>query len=77
MDEIILENGVPLLVVPGGTMIIHNTMTSNDPLYVSSHGDVKKKWLEVEQDDYVKFASGLYLLQKSSGQVILPAVVVV
>lgn len=77
MNEITLETGVPLLIVPGGTMTVHNTMTSKDPLFVSSHGDVNKKWLEVEQDDYVKFAFDLYLLQKSNGQVILPAILTV
>ncbi len=56
----------------GATYTAYNNMTSDDPLMVSSHGDVAKKWLRVEQNDYVKFANPLYFLQNSNGQVVLP-----
>jgi len=73
MDEIILDTGIPFLVDPAGaTYTAYNSMLGDDPLYVSSHGDVTKKWLRVEQGDYVKFATALNFLQNSNGQVILP-----
>ncbi len=73
MDEIILESRIPLLVDPAGsTYTAYNNMLGNDPLFVSSHGDIEKKWLRVEQGDYVKFASSIFMLQNTSGQVILP-----
>ncbi len=73
MDEIILDTGVPLMVDPAGiTYTAYNSMFGDNPLFVSSHGDVDKKWLKVEQGDYVKFANPLWFLQNSNGQVILP-----
>lgn len=73
MDEVVLASREPTLVSPTKVTVIHNTMTSDDPLLVSSHGDKSKKWLEVAADDYVKFSSDLYFLQNTPGQVVLPA----
>ena len=73
MDEAILETGVPLEVDPAGaTFTIYNSMGADDPLFVSTHGDVNKKWLKVEGGDYVKFANITWLLQNTSGQRIFP-----
>ncbi len=73
MDEIVLETGIPKLVDPGGKICnIYNSMLGDDALFVSSHGDKDKKWLRVEQGDYLKFSSMVYIMQDSNGQVILP-----
>lgn len=72
MDELTLDKGIPLLVTPTTVTTVHNTMTSDDPLLVSSHGDVEKKWLEVFADGYVKFETPLYFLQTTGGQIVLP-----
>ncbi len=73
MDELVLETGVPKLVDPGGdTYNIYNSMRGDDALFVSSHGDKDKKWLRVEQGDYLKFSSIVYIMQNSNGQVVLP-----
>ena len=73
MDEIILDTGVPLMVDPAGvTSTLYNHMGADDPLFVSTHGDVNKKWLKVEGGDYVKFANITWLLQNTSGQRIFP-----
>lgn len=73
MDEIILVANTPTQVVPTTTTTLYNPMLGDDDLMVSSHGDIDKKWLKVEQGDYVKFATPIWLLQTSNGQVILPA----
>lgn len=73
MDEITIQSYEPLLVTPTTTTVVHNTMTSDDPLLVSSHGDKSKKWLEVMSDDYVKFDTPLYFMQTTQGQIVLPA----
>ena len=73
MDEAILETGIPLVIDPAGsTFTIYNSMGADDPLFVSTHGDVLKKWLRVEGGDYVKFANPTFLLQNTSGQRIFP-----
>ena len=72
MDEIILESGIPLEVVPATTTTIYNNMTADDPLLVSSHGDVTKKWLEVAYGDYLKFVSNVWLLHNNPGERTLP-----
>ena len=73
MDEIIIDTGVPLEVDTGGsTYVVYNSMFGDDALMVSSHGDVNKRWLKVEQGNYVKFATPLWFMQDSNGQVALP-----
>ncbi len=76
MEEIILEKGIPLAVDPLGiTSTVQNKMTTtDDPLYVSNHGDVDKKWIEVPAGDYVKYATPVFFLQKSWNQLVLPVV---
>ena len=73
MDEIVLETGIPLQVFPNVTTVAYNYMLGDDDLMVSSHGDVKRKWIKVEQGDYIKFNTPLFFLQRSNGQVRLPA----
>ena len=74
MDEIVLENGIPLEVDPAGvTTTVYNYMEGDDKLYVSSHGDTNKKWLRVEGGDYLKFATIVWLMQISNGQKVFPA----
>ena len=73
MDEVVLASREPTLVSPTKVTVIHNTMTSDDPLLVSSHGDLNKKWMEVLSDNYLKFNTDIYLLQSTRGQVVLPA----
>lgn len=73
MDEIYLEAGVPLLVTPTTTTTVYNPMWGDHDLLVSSHGDINKKWLKVEQRDYVKFDVDLWFLKIGTGSVVLPA----
>ncbi len=72
MDEITLESGVPLEVVPRNTITVYNNMGADDPLFVSSHGDVNRKWLKVEGGDYLKFAASTWLMHKNLGERIFP-----
>ncbi len=72
MDEITLESGIPLEVVPITTTTIYNNMGADDPLLVSSTGDIDGKWLEVAGGDYLKFASTVWLMHKNQGERIFP-----
>ncbi len=72
MDEITLESGVPLEVVPATTTTVYNNMGADDPLMVSSHGDMKRKWLKVEGGDYLKFAAPVWLMHNNPGERIFP-----
>ncbi len=73
MDEIILVTGVQLLIDPAGaTYSVYNNMLGDDPLLVSSHGNLEKKWLRVQGGDYLKFATPVWLLQYNGGQQVLP-----
>lgn len=76
MDELILEKNTPTQVLPSsGLMIVQNTMgTTDDPLYVSTHGDINKKWLTVESGCYVKFDEPLFFMQGSWNNFVFPVV---
>ena len=66
----------PLTVIPQNPMDTVcralNTPETLGILYVSTHGDIYKKWLEVEAGNYVKFNTPTYFLQKTSVKVTFP-----
>ena len=73
MDEITLNGRVPLLVEPEYTTTVHNDMSGDDPLLVSSHGDINKKWIRIKQGDNVKFNTPLWFMQTTSGSRVFAA----
>ncbi len=76
MDELELVQNIPILVEP--TMrfaTIQNTMpTNDDDLYVSSHGDILKKWINVESGDSVRFCEPTYFMQTGRFNWVFPVV---
>lgn len=76
MDEITLEKGVPVQVTPSGSFtVIQNTMgTTDDPLLVSTHGDVSKKWMIVRSGGSVKFDEPVYVMQNSWKNFVFPVI---
>ncbi len=76
MEELVLEKGIPSLVVPTTSTIIQNKMaTWDDFLYISKHGDPDKKWMIIESGDSIKFSTPMYFMQTEWDQLVLPIVV--
>ena len=76
MNELTLEKYSPLAVTPTKASItVQNTMRSdNQTLYISSHGDLEKKWMRIEPGDSVKFGETMYLMQNAFDQWVFPAI---
>ena len=76
MDELVLDNGVPIEVTPTkASMTIQNTMPSSDDfLMVSSHGDVDKKWMKVLSGGAVKFGEATYFMQTGRASWVFPVI---
>jgi len=76
MDELALAQNTPTLVTPvKAVATIQNTMpTNDDDLYVSTHGDIAKKWIKIESGDSVKFAEPTYLMQIGRANWVFPVV---
>jgi len=76
MDELSLTIDTPVLVTPTKTVAtIQNTMpSSDDRLYVSSHGDVSKKWISIGSKDSVKFSEPTYFIQRGRASWVFPVI---
>jgi len=77
MDELELKIGVPKEVTPPADkkIVVQNTMgTTDDPLFVSTHGDKNKKWINIKSGDVVSFDQKMYFLQNSWAVFVFPVV---
>ena len=76
MNEIALNQGVPVLVTPTkASLTVQNTMkTSDDKLYISAQNSTDVKWIKVEPGDSVKFGEPMYLMQTSWAQWVFPVI---
>lgn len=76
MDELILTKGVPAEVTPSKmSATIQNSMkTSDDMLFISTHGDVNKAWISVAPGESVKFSEPLFFMQNSWTKWVFPVI---
>lgn len=77
MSEITLLKGVPLRVTPAidKTITVQNIMrTTDDPLYISEHGDIDLKWMEIPPGGIARIDVGMYFMQKSWNVKVFPAI---
>jgi hypothetical protein len=76
MEELELEKGIPVQVTPTkASLMVQNTMASDDDkLMVSSHGDVNKKWVEVQSLSSVKITEPMYFMQDARAVWVFPVI---
>ena len=76
MTELLLNESVPVLVTPTKAVAtVQNSLVSDDDdLYVSTHGDVVKKWISIKSGDSVKFSEPTYLMQTGRASWVFPVI---
>ncbi len=76
MDEVNLKKDLKFEFDPslyGSIIVLQNPMsTTDDIMYISSHGNIDKAWVEIEPKEKIEISSKVYLLQKSWNQITVP-----
>ena len=76
MDEITLISHTPLEVTPtlAFSTIQNRSSEASGILYISSHGDLNKVWIELQPGSSVKFDKPLYFMQKTGKDMKIPVI---
>lgn len=74
MDQLTLVRNTPALATPVlANALIQNTMpSSDDKLYMSTHGDVAKKWIQIQSGDMYTIDVATYFMQTGRDQWVFP-----
>ena len=74
MDELLLRNGVPVLISTNGmcTSIQNSMTTTDDQLLISNHGKLDKAWIHVPPGEIVKFNTDMYAMQNVRPAFVFP-----
>ena len=76
MDEITLAPHTALEITPTGSYstIQNRNSESSGIVYISTHGDNNKVWIELAPGSAVKFDAPLFFMQKTKNTMKLPIV---